>query len=56
MPTFKEYIPAGFSSWVAYNSHRKIVETVKYWASGICGALFLLGGYALNSYIDLMWG
>lgn len=56
MTKFKEYIPVGFSSWAVYNRHRELVDRVKYWASGIGGALLLLGGYALNSYIDLLWG
>ena len=51
-----ELVPQGFSSWNAYYRHKEKVERVKYWLQGIAGALVFLGAYALNGYINYVWG
>lgn len=53
---FNEYIPNGYSSWTAYNRHKDRVAKVVYWAQGIAGALVLLGAFALDGYIETVFG
>lgn len=47
-----EYIPSGYINMTAYNRRRAKIERVKYWASGILGAILLFSAYAIVGYID----